>query len=54
MWRKHERFVRILTSMLLFKEENLCNGYHEETNAAYGLAKKMMLVQARAYRRENC
>ncbi len=33
-----------------FKEENLWNGYPEETNAPYGLAKKMMLVQAQAYR----
>jgi len=35
-----------------FKEENLWNGYPEETNAAYGLAKKMMLVQAQAYRQQ--
>jgi GDP-L-fucose synthase len=33
-----------------FTEENLWNGYPEETNAPYGLAKKMMLVQAQAYR----
>lgn len=33
-----------------FKEENLWNGYPEETNAPYGLAKKMLLVQAQAYR----
>ena len=33
-----------------FKEEELWNGYPEETNAPYGLAKKMMLVQAQAYR----
>jgi len=33
-----------------FKEEDLWNGYPEETNAPYGLAKKMMLVQAKAYR----
>lgn len=33
-----------------FKEENLWDGYPEETNAPYGLAKKMMLVQAQAYR----
>ena len=33
-----------------FKEENLWNGYPEETNAPYGLAKKMMLVQSQAYR----
>lgn len=35
-----------------FKEENLWNGYPEETNAPYGLAKKMLLVQAQAYRKE--
>lgn len=35
-----------------FKEENLWNGYPEETNAPYGLAKKMMLVQAQAYRQQ--
>ena len=33
-----------------FQEEDLWNGYPEETNAPYGLAKKMMLVQAQAYR----
>jgi len=33
-----------------FKEEELWNGYPEETNAPYGLAKKMMLVQSQAYR----
>ncbi len=33
-----------------FKEENLWNGYPEETNAPYGLAKKMLLVQSQAYR----
>ena len=33
-----------------FKEDNLWNGYPEETNAPYGLAKKMMLVQSQAYR----
>lgn len=35
-----------------FKEEELWNGYPEETNAAYGLAKKMMLVQSQSYRQE--
>ncbi len=35
-----------------FKEEDLWNGYPEETNAPYGLAKKMLLVQAQAYREE--
>jgi GDP-L-fucose synthase len=33
-----------------FKEDNLWDGYPEETNAPYGLAKKMLLVQSRAYR----
>ncbi|KXB08561.1 NAD-dependent dehydratase [candidate division MSBL1 archaeon SCGC-AAA382M17] len=33
-----------------FKEGNLWNGYPEETNAPYGLAKKMLLVQSQAYR----
>ena len=33
-----------------FHEEDLWNGYPEETNAPYGLAKKMLLVQAQAYR----
>lgn len=35
-----------------FKEEDLWNGYPEETNAPYGLAKKMLLVQAQSYRQE--
>jgi GDP-L-fucose synthase len=35
-----------------FKEDNLWKGYPEETNAAYGLAKKMMLVQSQAYRQQ--
>ncbi|MBI3027864.1 GDP-L-fucose synthase [Candidatus Woesearchaeota archaeon] len=35
-----------------FKEEDLWNGYPEETNAAYGLAKKMFLVQSQAYRKQ--
>jgi GDP-L-fucose synthase len=35
-----------------FQEDNLWNGYPEETNAPYGLAKKMLLVQAQAYRQE--
>lgn len=35
-----------------FKEEDLWIGYPEETNAPYGLAKKMMLVQAQAYRQQ--
>jgi GDP-L-fucose synthase len=40
-----------------FREEDLWNGYPEETNAPYGLAKKLLLVQAQAYRQEygfNC
>lgn len=40
-----------------FKEDDLWDGYPEETNAPYGLAKKMMLVQAQAYRAQygfNC
>jgi len=35
-----------------FKEDELWNGYPEETNAPYGLAKKMLLVQAQAYRQQ--
>ncbi len=35
-----------------FKEENLWDGYPEETNAPYGLAKKMLLVQSQAYRKQ--
>lgn len=35
-----------------FKEDDLWNGYPEETNAPYGLAKKMQLVQAQAYRQQ--
>jgi GDP-L-fucose synthase len=35
-----------------FREEDLWSGYPEETNAPYGLAKKMLLVQAQAYRDE--
>jgi GDP-L-fucose synthase len=35
-----------------FREEDLWNGYPEETNAPYGLAKKMMLVQCQAYREQ--
>ena len=40
-----------------FKEDDLWSGYPEETNAPYGLAKKMLLVQAQAYRKQygfNC
>ena len=35
-----------------FREEDLWNGYPEETNAPYGVAKKMLLVQAQAYRQQ--
>ena len=35
-----------------FREENLWDGYPEETNAPYGLAKKMLLVQAQSYRQQ--
>jgi GDP-L-fucose synthase len=52
-----EKFVAIGTicaypkfTPVPFKEEELWNGYPEETNAPYGLAKKMLLVQAQSYR----
>jgi GDP-L-fucose synthase len=52
-----EKFVSIGTicaypkhTPVPFKEENLWEGYPEETNAPYGLAKKMLLVQSQAYR----
>ena len=38
---------------LPFREDNLWDGYPEETNAPYGLAKKMLLVQAQAYREQH-
>ncbi len=54
-----EKFVAIGTicaypkfAPVPFREEDLWNGYPEETNAPYGLAKKMLLVQAQAYRRQ--
>lgn len=54
-----EKFVSIGTicsypkfTPVPFKEEDIWNGYPEETNAPYGLAKKMMLVQLQAYRKE--
>jgi len=57
--RNIEKFVAIGTvcaypkfTPVPFKEENLWNGYPEETNAPYGLAKKMLLVQSQAYRAE--
>jgi GDP-L-fucose synthase len=37
---------------LPFREDDIWNGYPEETNAPYGLAKKMLLVQAQAYRQQ--
>lgn len=59
-WKaKVEKFVAIGTvccypkyTPIPFREENLWNGYPEETNAPYGLAKKMLLVQAQAYRQQ--
>jgi GDP-L-fucose synthase len=57
--RKIEKFVAIGTicaypkfAPVPFKEEDIWNGYPEETNAPYGLAKKMLLVQSQAYRDE--
>jgi GDP-L-fucose synthase len=54
-----EKFVSIGTvcaypkfTPVPFKEDDIWNGYPEETNAPYGLAKKMLLVQAQAYRRQ--
>lgn len=54
-----EKFVALGTicaypkfTPLPFREENLWDGYPEETNAPYGLAKKMLLVQAQAYREQ--
>ena len=59
-WRQGvEKFVAIGTicaypkfTPIPFKEEDLWNGYPEETNAPYGLAKKMLLVQSQAYREQ--
>jgi GDP-L-fucose synthase len=57
--RQIEKFVALGTicaypkfTPVPFREEDLWNGYPEETNAPYGLAKKMMLVQSQAYRQE--
>src|SRR2546428_275726 len=59
--RRHEvlKFVALGTicaypkfTSVPFREEDLWNGYPEETNAPYGLAKKMLLVQAQAYRQQ--
>ena len=56
---KIEKFVAVGTicsypkfTPVPFREEDLWNGYPEETNAPYGLAKKMMLVQSQAYRQQ--
>jgi GDP-L-fucose synthase len=57
--RKIEKFVAIGTvcsypkfTPVPFKEDDIWNGYPEETNAPYGLAKKMLLVQSQSYREE--
>lgn len=57
--RNVEKFVAVGTicaypkfTPVPFREEDLWNGYPEETNAPYGLAKKMLLVQAQAYRKQ--
>ncbi len=57
--RKIEKFVALGTicaypkfAPIPFKEDDLWNGYPEETNAPYGLAKKMLLVQSQAYRQQ--
>ena len=57
--RNIEKFVALGTvcaypkfTPVPFKEEDIWNGYPEETNAPYGLAKKMMLVQSQAYRKQ--
>jgi GDP-L-fucose synthase len=54
-----EKFVAIGTiccypkfTPVRFKEEHLWDGYPEDTNASYGLAKKMLLVQSKAYRQQ--
>jgi GDP-L-fucose synthase len=54
-----EKFVAIGTvcaypkfTAVPFREDDLWNGYPEETNAPYGLAKKMLLVQGQAYRQQ--
>jgi GDP-L-fucose synthase len=54
-----EKFVQVGTvcaypkfAPVPFSEDDLWNGYPEETNAPYGLAKKMLLVQAQAYRQQ--
>ena len=60
-WRTDvEKFVAIGTvcaypkfTAVPFSEDDLWNGYPEETNAPYGLAKKMLLVQSQAYRQQH-
>jgi GDP-L-fucose synthase len=54
-----EKFVQVGTicsypkfTPVPFKEENLWNGYPEETNAPYGLAKKLLIVQLQSYRQQ--
>lgn len=58
-FREIEKFVGLGTiccypkfTPVPFREEDLWNGYPEETNAPYGLAKKMLLVQSQAYRQQ--
>ncbi len=57
--RNIEKFVALGTvcaypkfTPVPFREDDIWNGYPEETNAPYGLAKKMMLVQSQAYRQQ--
>lgn len=54
-----EKFISLATicaypkfTPVPFKEDEIWNGYPEETNAPYGLAKKMLMVQSQAYREE--
>lgn len=56
---KVKKFVQVSTvcaypkfTKVPFKEDDLWNGYPEETNGAYGIAKRMLLVQAQAYRQQ--
>ncbi len=59
-WKRNvEKFVAIGTvcaypkfTPVPFKEDDIWNGYPEETNAPYGLAKKMLLTQSQAYRQQ--
>lgn len=59
-WEQNvDKFVAVGTicsypkfTSLPFREENLWDGYPEETNAPYGLAKKMLLVQSQSYRQQ--